>query len=329
MPLKLISPRKGRSSRYSIRGTYLGQRINRSAGTGDRALAKQILRRIERDIERGAVSDRARPTFASAATSYMRNGGERRFLAPLLKHFAEKPLEDIDQMSIDDAAAILYPSASPATRNRQVHTPVTAILNYAGIERRTKRPKGSQGISKTDWLWPEQAERLLDAAYGVDAEFGTFLVTLLHTGLRLSEALALEWRNVNLQEGFAYVGETKNGEPRSVFLPPPVVAALANRSGVRGATVFRFRKNGHLYKLLARVRGRAKIDGISFHTFRHTWATWMRRYGGLDTKGLVATGAWRDRKSADRYAHVVVSEESRKSLLFPVLKRAGRAVDVE
>ena len=24
---------------------------------------------------------------------------------------------------------------------------------------------------------------------------------------------------------------------------------------------------------------------VNFHTFRHTWATWMRRYGGLDAKG--------------------------------------------
>ena len=53
----------------------------------------------------------------------------------------------------------------------------------------------------------------------------------------------------------------------------------------------------------------------AFHIFRHTYATWMRREAGLDTKGLVATGAWRDRKSADRYEHVVVSEEARKAAL--------------
>jgi hypothetical protein len=36
----------------------------------------------------------------------------------------------------------------------------------------------------------------------------------------------------------------------------------------------------------------------------------MRREAGLDTKGLVATGAWKDRKSADRY-------EQRKAALLP------------
>jgi hypothetical protein len=46
----------------------------------------------------------------------------------------------------------------------------------------------------------------------------------------------------------------------------------------------------------------------------------MRRYAGLDTKGLVATGAWKDRKSADRYEHVVVSEEARRAELLPTPK---------
>jgi hypothetical protein len=31
----------------------------------------------------------------------------------------------------------------------------------------------------------------------------------------------------------------------------------------------------------------------------------MRMYGGADTKGLVATGNWRDPRSASRYEHVV------------------------
>jgi hypothetical protein len=35
----------------------------------------------------------------------------------------------------------------------------------------------------------------------------------------------------------------------------------------------------------------------------------MRRYGGLDTKGLVATNNWRDERSASRYAHAVTNEE--------------------
>jgi hypothetical protein len=35
----------------------------------------------------------------------------------------------------------------------------------------------------------------------------------------------------------------------------------------------------------------------------------MRRYGRVDLKRLVATGNWRDERSAARYAHAVAAEE--------------------
>jgi integrase len=145
--------------------------------------------------------------------------------------------------------------------------------------------------------------------------------------MRLSEALGLTWNDVRLADGFAYVPDTKTDTPRAVFLPPVAVAAMANVSGdgeVRAVgRLFRYSKSGHLYSLLKVAAIRADVDlpeRSAFHIFRHTYATWMRRYAGLDTKGLVATGAWRDRKSADRYEHVQVSEEARKAILLPVSK---------
>lgn len=132
----------------------------------------------------------------------------------------------------------------------------------------------------------------------------------------------LSWENVRLQDGFAYLPNTKNSEPRSVFLPPVAVAAMEGVQGPLGR-VWRFVKGGHLYSLPRTAAFKAGIDlpeRSAFHIFRHTYATWMRREAGLDTKGLVATGAWKDRKSADRYEHVVGSEEARKAKLLPTPK---------
>lgn len=87
-----------------------------------------------------------------------------------------------------------------------------------------------------------------------------------------------------------------------------------------GAPVFRFTKCGRLYALLKAVKKAADpdISFLTFDTFCYTWATWMRRYGGLDKSGLVSTGRWRDEASIARYTHIVVSEESRKAMLLPV-----------
>jgi integrase len=321
MPLKAIPPRPGKTPYWSIRGTYLGVYVDRSAKTRSGAVAKKLLHKWEREIERGEFAERAEPTFASAALSYMAAGGERLFLAPLLNHWGEKPLREIDQAAIDTAALALYPTARAATRNRQVYTPVSAILKHAGIDHRLKRPKGSAGTPRTRWLWPEQAEQIFEAAEKVDAEFAVFLHFLCYTGLRLSEALRLQVSDVRLAEGFAFVTDTKNGEPRPVHLNAHVVATLASHpQGLdRTGALFRFRKNGRLYNLLKATKLKAGegLEWVTFHTFRHTWATWMRRFGNIDTAGLVATGAWKDRKSAARYEHVVVSEEARRADLLP------------
>jgi hypothetical protein len=61
-----------------------------------------------------------------------------------------------------------------------------------------------------------------------------------------------------------------------------------------------------------------ELDWVNFHTFCHTYGTWMRRYGGLDTRGLVETGRWKSEQSPARYAHAVAGEAAHKAALLPV-----------
>jgi integrase len=340
MPLKLRAPRKGKTPHWTVRGTYLGVYVERSTGTSSKRLAQQFLKKWEGEIERGEFATQDEPTFLAAAVSYMKAGGERDFVKPLLSHFGEQPLRLIDQGAVDAAAAKLYPTQTAATRNRQVYTPISAILKHAGVEFKLRRPKGSRGRVVTRWLWPEQAFRIFDAARRLNPEFAAFLELLCYTGPRLGEALSIRCDDVRLAESFAYIGHTKNGDPRAVYLAPYLVATLANHPrGVNrpGERLFRFHQGGALSYLLeaacriacglpkhARVkRGRKaprpsyELDWVNFHTFCHTWATWMRRYGGLDELGLIDTGRWRDRQSAARYAHSVAGEAARKAALLP------------
>ena len=325
MPIKLFPPKTGRTPYWHIRGTYLGQYINTSSRSSQRSVAVKIKQKIEDEIERGTFSKPGDPTFASAAIAYMNTGGEKTYLPKLLEYFGETPLKQIDQAAIDNGAARLYPRGTAATRNRSVYTPVSAILRAAGQRTDLRRPRGSGGNKQTAWLWPEQAERLFEAAEALNPDFAALLIVLTYTGMRLSEALELEWNNVRLEDGFAYVPDTKNNEPRAVFLPPVAVAALANmdiRSG--HGRPFRFSKGGHLYQLLKAAAWKANVDlpeRSAFHILRHTYATWMRRYAGADETTLIATGAWKDAKSVKRYTHSIVSEESKRAALLPTPTR--------
>lgn len=105
--------------------------------------------------------------------------------------------------------------------------------------------------------------------------------------------------------------------------------------------VFRFHAGGHFKHMLTRAKLTAlgiacpvrrptgwrqppnRFTWVNYHTFRHTWATWMRR-AGTDVQGLVATGNWRDARSAARYAHAVAREEwQRVDGLPSIEKKSG------
>jgi integrase len=338
VPLKISATRKSQSKNFYIRGTYLGVSVDQSSGTDKRSVATTIVKRIEREIELGEFrkAKPKSPTFLEAAIAYMEAGRSKRHVAKLIKHFGETPLEQIDQAAIDSAAVALHPNAGNGTRNAAVYTPVSAILRHAGVEIKLKRPKGAKGRIVTDWLRSEDADAVVVAADQVSSEFGTLLRSLLYTGLRLGEVLAWEWSDLNLDERAAWSRREKGGIESDVKLRPDLVTALrALRPKEGQGRVFRFHQGGHLKHLLTRAKLGAlglpcpvrrpirwyppdnRLSWVNFHSFRHTWATWMRRYGKLDTKGLVATGNWRDERSASRYAHAVTREEWDRVDLLP------------
>ena len=342
MPLKLQPPRQGTTASYYVRGSYLGVFVDRSTKTADRRLAEKIRKQWEREIEDGIFAQPGEATFLSAVVSYMAHGGERRPIQKLLDHFKEKPLRQIDQKAIDDAAIALFPDAAPATRNREVYTPVSAVLKHAGITTPLRRPKGSRGRVIRKWLWPEEAWRVIDAAYRIEPEIGLLCVMLLFDGLRITEQLAMRCNDVRLDEGFAFVPDSKNGEPQPIELTAYAIEKLREhpRGLDRGSErLFRFHKGGGLdFKLIQacclasgvevpkRVKRGSKwpelpayeFEWVSWHSFRRTYATWMRRYGGLDDKDLRDTGRWKTVESASRYAQTVTSEAARKVHLLPV-----------
>jgi integrase len=247
-------------------------------------------------------------------------------MEPILEAWPFKLLTTIDQIAIDELAVKLYPNSPASTRNRQVYTPVSAILKHVGIERKIKRPKGWRGNKRTFWLRPEPTFALLAAATEINAEFGIFCTLLNYTGLRLSEGLGLQCENIDLSRGYAYMPTTKTDEPRAVHLPPVCVTALANhpRGLERKGRLFRFHAGGWLRDQLEEACKRARVtlpNRLAFHVFRHNYGTWMRLYGGLDGLGLIRTGAWADMDSVERYSHSETSAEARRADELPTPER--------
>jgi integrase len=347
MPIKLVPPRSGKSPNWSLRGTYLGIYVDRSAGTDRRALAAQLLRDFQGKIERGEYPEKPQapvgPTFLSAAILYMKmrrqSRSRARYIGRLINHFGETPVADIDQEAIDTAALALYPTTGPASLNAYVYIPMSAILHHAGIKIVIRRPKGAKGRTVTDHLTLEDATAIIAAADAFNPTFALLLKILLYTGMRLGEALSLRTDHMHLEKRIVWVATSKNGKPRTVLLREDVCAELAAHAATREGWIFTWHQGGHLSHMLLRAKLGAlgipcpsrrprgwrnppnRLAFANFHTLRHTWATWMRRYGGVDLQGLVATGNWSDPRSAARYAHVAARDEWAKVEMLPDISK--------
>lgn len=307
MPLD-TKKRKG-SPHWYVRGTYLGVRVYESARTTKRTVAKRRQREIERGIEKsGGVP---RHTFGDAADEYLKicPDGETAYVERLLDYFEGTLLMDIDQAAIERCVAAHYPAAQPSTINRNIITPVAAIL-HRGAElgmcpwirvKRRKEPKGRDVV-----ITPDQAEALLAAA---SDKLRPIVMFMLTTGCRAGEAIKLKWEDVDLSRSHVTFRDTKNGETYGCHLHQATVAELANLTK-RNDSVF-----GYTYvnrKALNRdfnaACKKAGIPDFTPHGLRHTYATWLRQ-NGEDLRSLMALGRWKDVKSVARYTHVSVKEQ--------------------
>jgi integrase len=174
------------------------------------------------------------------------------------------------------------------------------------------------------------------------------LLVLLYTGCRVGEAMRMKWEYVDLEHRWAYFGVKQERRPTNDEAAgrPPELPLERSLMAAPKVPVFPFRRGGGLKdKLVAaklkvcgvtrppRKRGETKesrripphrLKWVSFHTFRHTWATWMRRYGkALTCMALVATGNWRDPRSAASYAHVAAREEWGRVESLPSVRGKG------
>jgi integrase len=315
MPLKL-KRRPGRPFWY-MHGTVRGISVRESTGVADQKAAEAIRARREWEIiQRSIFGAAATATFVGAAVSYLEAGGERTFLKPIIARIGSMPLAKIDQAVIEKTARALYPTASPATLNRQAYTPIAAVLNHAakrGLCARRVIERPAQPKGRVRWLTFDEAERLLDAC---SPHLRPLVMFLLGTGARMSEGIYLEWREVDLAGAHVTFLDTKNGEHRGVPLHARLVDELRGLRHQQGR-VFRTaaglpyaEKESGGGQIKTAFRGacrRAEITEFSPHDCRHTWATWHYA-ANRDLVALMKLGGWKSERMVLRYAHMNVSQ---------------------
>ncbi|MFN3549603.1 MAG: tyrosine-type recombinase/integrase [Mesorhizobium sp.] len=239
-------------------------------------------------------------TFNEAAESYLANGGEARYLPPIVSHFDGRPLRSIFPFDVRQMATTILPGRSAATMNRQAMTPARAVIMH-GYDRgwcdlirlkqfRQEKPARKQPASPV-WLgvFCRQADR--DGLHHLSA----LVIFMAHTGARISEAVELRWPEVDLGARTALLLKTKTETNSLRYLTDDLVERMRRMEADadQDDPVFRYRSRHSVSERIAAVCMRAEIPYKSPHLCgRHTFAT-AAIDAGIDVRTAMDAGGWR------------------------------------
>lgn len=305
MPYKLIPP--GKRRHWYVRGTFAGRRHEVSTGETDRRRAEAWAARYVAAVIGDAVPDGSQPVgFARAAQAFMewRRPGraDEALLLAVVGWFGDRPLSEIRHAHVVEAANALKSGASGPTKNRKVVVPIAAVMHYAAeqgwVEYRRFRKFPEPRRSRRQPASDADMGILMSA---VDGHRRAILAVLFETGLRITDALSIEWEAVNLPAGRVLARVGKTDERIAIPLSAPLVALLANLPK-GGRFVFPWRTRRGVYAWLKPLRERL---GIAYtpHMSRHALAT-AALAAGIPDREAADLGAWRDTRSLHRYQHV-------------------------
>lgn len=302
-------------------GQVVWKRREISTGTGTQKEARQIAREIEAQhyeaARVGSETNGSDTLFAEAAILYMQGGGGGRFLPPIIEAIGNVPLSEITQITMQELAHELYPGRTAQTVNRQLYTPILAVLNYAadaGLcpKPSIKRPKGHARKRRVETPADAWFAAVLPQ---LSPQMRALVLLLTFHGLRVGEALARTPADLDTTQPQwkLHIPDTKTGEPAVIELSAPVSQAISEIPDWRHQNwLFGTCYRGTVSKAINAACRRAGTRSYGTHAIgRHAFAIRALR-DGHSLKWVMQAGRWKDSAMPmKQYGHFETSEISR------------------
>jgi len=293
---------------WRITGTVAGRRIRRSAKTRDLAIAQQIANQIEGRVWKSHLyGEEAVTTFEEAALAYMKDGGESRFLSPVIAHFRARPLRTITPAEVRAAARQLYPGRSGATLNRQVLGPARAVINFAHRQGMCPPIVVEQFRAKAPPKVAVGAEWIMAFRTAAFARRLPYLAAaarfMFESGARIGEVCDVRPSECRPQERLVRLYDTKNGENYDVTLSAGMAAEMAALKPRRGRA-FGYATRHSIYGPWRSTCRRAGVAYVPPHQAgRHSFATMLDEEGWTEAQ-IADAGRWKStRLVSETYVH--------------------------
>lgn len=189
----------------------------------------------------------------------------------------------------------------------------------------------------------EEADLLLTELGKKSKQLHDMALISLHCGLRAGEIFNLKGQDLDFENGLIHISDPKNKESRKAFMTEDVKAALLNWApDSPDGYVFKDKRHGgkmnHVSSLFWRIIKKLGFNAgitdsrhiITFHSLRHTFASWLALQGEtiLTIKELLGH---KTLAMTIRYAHLIPDHKRRATLNLEKIfneKRNG-AVDHE
>ena len=266
-----------------------GKRVQESTKTANERKAQKLYALRIAEVERGEYFKPVKITLRDFGKQYMEyaKANKRSWLRDeqIMKHlngfFGDKLLTQIQPLSIEKYKLERIKSVSPATVNREI-----ALLKHLfNLAERWDLYRGRNPVRDVKFLdednlryrtLTEDEEKALVAACSPYLQ--DLVVFAINTGLRLGEILNLKWEEVDLERNVIRMLVQKNRRMLEVPLNERAATVVRAWRGIQKCDyVFYNAETGDqfkdLYPGLKKACRTAGLEGITWHTFRHTFAT--------------------------------------------------------
>jgi len=220
-------------------------------------------------------------------------------------------VQDITRPVIEKLRELRAEESSPATADRFMAL-LRAILrkcvnDWEVLGSAPKVPMYRPKTAEPRWLSQAEFARLrkeLPEHLALAADFAVL------TGLRMRSMLALTWDRVDMKKRAAWIpGEQmKAGRTHGMRLPADAITVLKKlrKLSPEGDHVFQWRGepiddcNTKAFQDAVKSAG---LNGINWHTLRHTFASWAVQKG-VSLHELMQLGGWSSYAMVLRYSHL-------------------------
>jgi integrase len=271
------------------------KRVQESTRTANRREAEKFYALRISEIERGEYAKPHKITVAEFGVQYLEyaKANKRSWLRDeqIMKHlsvsFGNMLLTDIGPLPIERYKLERLRAAAPATVNREIAL-LKHLFNMAdqwGVYRGRNPVKGVKFLSEDSLrfrsLTEEEEARLLQCCSPYLQDLVTFAI---HTGLRLGDILNLKWKEVDIgQDAITFLAQ-KTQRILEVPLNNEAARVVRGWHGIRKCEyVFYNPETGNQFKDLwlglKKACHKAALKGVTWHTFRHTFASRLTHQG--------------------------------------------------